>query len=193
MMDILAKNAWFAPLLWVFLYTSDYFLTIACARLYKAQDKIVFEGSYEITPIHQADVNALRLFSPRFLLCLLFSTALLVLMRILSTSERESTGFYELVVGMMILAQITVHIRHLRNWYVFKKAVNHIKGRLEYPRGIMLRMSVFELVVFAIVYAVFFALTWQLFFLGGAVICGALSLNHLLLARKHERAHPKNA
>jgi hypothetical protein len=192
MMNILAESAWFVPLLWIVLYTSDYFLTIACARLYKAQDKIVFEGSYEINPRLQSDVNALRLLSPRFLLFLFISTALLAFMRILSTSESGSAGFYELVVGVMILAEITVHIRHLRNWYIFKRAIGYLKGRIEYPRGIMLRISAFEFVVFGIVYVAFFALARQRFFLGGALVCGALSMNHLLLARKHERSSPKN-
>lgn len=39
---------------------------LACARLYRGQDKIVFEGSYEITSTDQADVDALRKVSPRF-------------------------------------------------------------------------------------------------------------------------------
>ena len=48
------------------LFISDYVLTLACARLYRGQDKIVFEGSYEITSTDQADVDALRKVSPRF-------------------------------------------------------------------------------------------------------------------------------
>jgi len=60
---------------WTILYISDYSLTIACARLYQAgaREKIAFEGSYEITPYYQGDINALRSLSPRFLAALLFS------------------------------------------------------------------------------------------------------------------------
>jgi hypothetical protein len=56
------------------LYVSDYLLTIASVRLYQAPDKVVFEGSYEITPLFQNDVNALRRISPRLLLALAGST-----------------------------------------------------------------------------------------------------------------------
>jgi inorganic pyrophosphatase len=66
---------WLGPLAWAVLYSSDLILTITCARPYQAQHKIVFEGSYEITPFYRADVNALRYFSPRFLLVLVGSTA----------------------------------------------------------------------------------------------------------------------
>ena len=72
------ETRWLGPPVWACLYVSDYFLTIACARLYRAQDRIVFEGSYEITPIFQADVNALRRISPRFLAIPVGSTAYLV-------------------------------------------------------------------------------------------------------------------
>ena len=65
MSDELLATSWAGPLLWVVLYSSDYYLTIACARMYQAQNVIVFEGSYEITPAFQSDVNALRLLSPR--------------------------------------------------------------------------------------------------------------------------------
>src|SRR5258708_24418110 len=47
-------------ILWGLLYVSDYALTITCARLYGRQKTIVFEGSYEITPFFQRDINSLR-------------------------------------------------------------------------------------------------------------------------------------
>jgi hypothetical protein len=77
LLDALVESAWAGPLLWAALYVSDYALTIASARLYSRQDKIVFEGSFEITPQFQADVNALRRVSPRFCAILVVSTAYL--------------------------------------------------------------------------------------------------------------------
>jgi len=77
MAGVFAESLWVGPVLWAGLYVSDYVLTIACARLYQAQNKIVFEGSYEITPMFQADVNALRRVSPRFLFFLVEATAVL--------------------------------------------------------------------------------------------------------------------
>ncbi len=46
----------------------DYVLTITGARLYKngANRYIVFEGSYELTPVFKADVDSLLLVSSTF-------------------------------------------------------------------------------------------------------------------------------
>src|SRR5436309_10932688 len=48
-----------------------------------------------------------------------------------------------LVLGALVLTELTVHIRHLRNWFLFRKALGPggLRGRLEYPRGILLRAS----------------------------------------------------
>lgn len=186
MVGWLTESTWAGPVLWSGLYVSDYALTIACARMYRAQDKIVFEGSYEITPLYQADVNALRRVSPRFLLVLVGSTVYVALARLLAGPSSGLFGMYELVLGALILIQATVHTRHLRNWHLFARTVIFLKGRLEHPRGIMLRHSSFELIVFAGLYTGIFAVTGSLFVLGGAFACGVLALNHWRLARRHE-------
>ena len=59
------------PYTWILLaiaYSMDYVLTITGARLYKngANRYIVFEGSYELTPVFKADVDSLLLVSPTF-------------------------------------------------------------------------------------------------------------------------------
>src|SRR5262245_38329477 len=185
-----AVNAWVGPLLWVALYISDYSLTIACARLYRAQDKIVFEGSYEITPLFQADVNALRRISPRFLVALLVSTAYLLLVQSITG---PSSGLYLGVLGGMSLMEFTIHIRHFRNWFIFSRGISAIQGRLMYPRRFTLRMSAFELILFFGLYVVLFLATRSEFILGGAITSGALALNHYRLARRHEAALSKAA
>lgn len=95
MFNVVFDSPWAGPLVWMALYISDYYFTIACARLYRGQNKIVFEGSYEITPVFQADVNALRPVSPRFYLILIASTGYVFLLRWiagLSTELRISTS-----------------------------------------------------------------------------------------------------
>jgi hypothetical protein len=72
---MITESQWVGPLVWACLYMSDNYWTIASARLYHAQSTIVFEGSYEITPLWQRDVNALRAFSLRFIAILAGSTA----------------------------------------------------------------------------------------------------------------------
>ncbi len=176
------SSVWLGPLLWMALYASDYFLTIACARMYQAQDKVVFEGSYEITPLFQADVNALRRLSPRFVVALLASTGYVAVVQRIAGSM---PWLYLSVLGAMVLTELTIHIRHFRNWFLFRNGTSLIQGRLAYPRGLMLRMSAFELLMFAGLYLILFLATGSLFVLGGAVATGVLSLGHYRFARRH--------
>jgi hypothetical protein len=186
MEHLLAESLWAGPLLWAALYISDFSFTLMCARLYKQQSAVEFEGSYEITPTFQADVDALRWISPRFLLILLGSTLYVFIVRIFAGTSSWLLGFYELVLGMMIMLQATVHIRHLRNWFLFRNAVGLLRGHIRYPRGVMLRMSSFELTLFTALYTGLYAITGSLFVLGGAVSCCVLALNHYRLAKMHE-------
>ena len=185
MFDILLDSPWAGPLLWAAIYISDYCFTIACARLYRAQDKVVLEGSFEITPLFQADVNALRRFSPRFLLILFASTGYLFFVRWISGPSSGLRDLYLFVLGVMFLLEATVHMRHLRNWFLFKHALPMIQGRVEYPRGIMLKMSAFEVLTFSGLYVALFLATGSVFFLGGALACCVISAKHYRLARRH--------
>jgi hypothetical protein len=92
---------------------------------------------------------------------------------------------YAAGLGALVLVQATVHVRHLRNLFMFRN-VERIRGRAEYPRGLMLRMSALEIVLFSALYGALSLLTGSVFTLGGALACAALSLNHLQLARRHE-------
>src|SRR6266540_2896335 len=116
---MITETQWLAPLLWASLYISDYCFTIACARLYQAQSTVVFEGSFEITPIFQADVNVLRRFSPRFVAILVASTVYVWwLARVSSTWETRDV--FAVAIGALVLIQLTVHLRHLRNWFLLR-------------------------------------------------------------------------
>jgi hypothetical protein len=177
---------WLAPLLWAGLYISDFCFTLACARMYQAQSTVVFEGSYEITPIFQADVNALRRISPRFIAILIASTLYVWWVANVS-STWQSRGLFEGIMGALVLIQLTVHIRHLRNWFMLR-AVRRgsVTGRVEYPRGVVLHGSAFELLSFSGLYASLFVVTHSLFVLGGTVACAILAMNHHRLARQHD-------
>jgi hypothetical protein len=182
----LIESNWFGPALWAALYTSDYVLTITCARLYRSQTNVVFEGSYEITPMFQADVNALRRVSPRFLISLVVSTAYIWMVRMLAGLSDGLSGLYAAALGAMLLIQATVHVRHLRNWFLFSRGAGGIEGRVHYKRGFMLQSSAVELLLFTLLYLGLTFATGSLFVFGGALACGCLSLNHYRLARRHE-------
>jgi hypothetical protein len=189
--DFLLSTPWPGLLLWCTLYASDYWFTLTCARLYRCgvSDHIVFEGSYEITPFYQRDIDALRAWSPRFLTVLTLSVLFLWIVWSSSTSEFDS-GFYLIVLGSLLLTELVVHIRHLRNWFLFRTMVRlgGIRGRIEYPRRVMLMASSLEILSFAGLFAVIFVVTGSPFVLGGALSCAVLATQHLRLARKHVAA-----
>jgi hypothetical protein len=191
MFDLIIESPLAPCLIWATVYISDYYSTIACARLYQAQDKIAYEGSFEITPIFQADVNALRRVSPRFLAILVASTLYLYWMRSLISPDDRSFGFYVMCLGALFLLELTVHARHLRNWFHFTRVVPLLHGRVEYPRGMMLRSSSLELLTFALLYALIYGVTLHPFVLGGAVGNAVLAVNHYRLATRHEAARQR--
>ena len=193
LLDLFFASPWPGVLLWAALYTSDLLFTMACARLYQegGRDHIMFEGSFEITPYYQKDVDRLRRFSPRFLLAMAATCTVQAFLWWLTIGVAIN-GYgvfmpdgYLFGLGAMVLVQLTVHVRHLRNYILFRAvaAGDGISGRIEYRRPIMLRLSSVELLAFTVVYAVIFAFTESWFVLGGVVACGALSLNHRLLSR----------
>jgi hypothetical protein len=184
-LDWLLQSVWAGPTVWAVVSISDYSTTIAVARLYAAQDKVRFEGSYEITPIFQSDVNALRRVSPRFVLILAASTGYLFLVRIFVQPAPGGESFYEAVLGGLLLVQVAVHMRHFRNWYLFKHAFTGVRGQLDYGRVSVLRSSSFEILMYAALYLGLYCLWLDPFFLGGVFACCVLSANHRLLARRH--------
>ena len=91
------------------------------------------------------------------------------------------------VLGAMLLIQATVHIRHLRNWFLFSKGAGAIQGTLTYPRHFLLTMSAFELALFAGLYVGLSVVTSSVFVLGGGLGCAVLAMNHYRMARRHKR------
>jgi len=174
--------------LWALLYISDYTCTIASARAYRAgvSENIEFEGSFELTPFYQADVNALRHFSPRFLAALLWMSILLVVVWACSQQLPGWEPVYEVVLGGAVLIECAIHMRHFRNLYLFRiiRAGNCVSGRIAYTRTLLLRASAVELLSFAGFYLLLSVLLGSWFLLGGALACLATARNHRALARR---------
>ena len=192
LLDLFFLSPWPGVLLWAALYTSDLLFTMACARLYQqgGRERITFEGSFEITPYYQKDVDHLRRFSPRFLFAMAATCGIQALLWHLTMGDVFLPEWYLFGLGAMTIAQLTIHVRHLRNLFLFRAiaANDGISGHIEYTRPVMLRLSAVELLSFAVVYAVLFAVTESMFVLGGATACGALAVNHRLLAKKAQRS-----
>jgi hypothetical protein len=185
--DLLLNSVWPGLVAWTILYCSDYVLTVVCARLYAAgaRDKIVCEGSYEITPYFQRDVDSLRRVSPRFLAALVLSSLWLAATWWLSTQSWPL--MYAFALGAVILPELAIHVRHIRNLLLFRALVrtDEVRGRLEYSRPLMLRLSSLELLTFSGLFAVLFLFTGSVFVLGGVMTCSSLAAQHWRLARAH--------
>ncbi len=172
-------------IVWGLLYISDYTLTIVCARLYGRQETIVFEGSYEITPFYQRDIDSLRVVSPRFIFILLLTLGFLAFVWILSESSQAPEP-WQFALGALIGVQLAVHLRHLRNLVLFRSINNTglVRGRIEYSRSVVLRASSWECIAFSGFFLTLFAFTRSWFILGGAVACFSLGVKHRRLAGK---------
>jgi hypothetical protein len=183
--NFLFEHAWPGMVLWGLLYISDYALTITCARLYKRQETIVFEGSYEITPFFQRDINSLRVLSPRFVFILLLTLGLLGFLWILNESS-PAPELWQFALGALIGVQLAIHMRHLRNLFLFRSINNTdlIRGRIEYSRPVVLRASSWECFAFSGFYLMLFAFTGSWFILGGVTTCFSLGVKHRRLAAK---------
>jgi hypothetical protein len=180
------SSLWPSLTVWVLLYISDYTLTLTCARLYRAGvcEKLVFEGSFELNPIFQKDINSLRRFSPRFLALLFITSGMLVTIWFLSAQSVPE--LYLFASGSMILLELTVHTRHLRNLFMFRAMLKSecVRGRIEYSCTFILRMSAHELFVFSAMFLLLFVFTQSWFVLGGALTCLSTALKHRRLAQK---------
>jgi hypothetical protein len=184
--QILADHVWVAIALWAALYIADYQLTITSARLYVqgARQYSEVEGSYELNPIFEEDVDALRRFSPRFFV-LLIVTSLLILLAWLASFQLEgleTPGLYSWALGALILLEAAINIRHARNLAVLYYAVRGegMSGRLFRARWLVLRASAVDLLAFAVLYLFSWLVSSHSFFLGGACGCGLLAVRHWL-------------
>jgi hypothetical protein len=179
------ESLWPGLAFWGVLYISDYYLTLKCARLYqrRVREKIEFEGSYEITPYFQADIDSLRAISPRFIAALLWTEVWLAATWWFS---RQSTiALYQIVFGAVVSVELAIHIRHFRNLFLFRAIAGSdaTQGRIQYSRRLTLRMSAVDLYGFAALFLVISVFTQSWFTVGGALSCVVTATKHLRLAR----------
>jgi len=180
--NLLFEHAWPGMVVWGLLYVSDYALTIVCARLYARQETIVFEGSYEITPFYQRDIDSFRAVSPRFIFILLLTLGFLWILN----ESSPAPELWQFALGALIGVQLAIHTRHLRNLVLFR-SINHtelVRGHIEYGRSVVLRASSWECFAFSGFFLTLCAFTRSWFILGGAVACFSLGVKHRRLAGK---------
>ncbi len=192
----LTNSPWPGMVLWTLIYISDYYMTIASARKYQNHPNLGFEGSFELTPQFQKDVDALKPISRRHILMLLLTNILLLFLWWLFSLVDFPQGFL-LPLGMFLLMEVAVHFRHFRTYHLLTQVEKHggMEGRVVQSRWLTYNTSAFELLSMGVLFLLASILTFSLFFFGGALACFALAYSHhdkyLALFRHAARRTPQ--
>ena len=109
-----------------------------------------------------------------------------------STADSGRDG-YLFVLGALVLGELAVHVRHVRNLWMFRRTLagRGARGRVEYDRGLVLQLSAIDLGCFAAIYGVGFVATGSPFLLGGALFMLVNVVKHLRMMRRHTRSVPR--
>ncbi len=185
MPEFFYQHAWASALLWAAFFVSDYVMTLRCARMYRngVNEKFVFEGSFELTPLFQKDVDQLRKVSPRFVAILVIYSALMMFLWLLVPMGNREV--YTFLVGGLVGPQFAVHIRHIRNYVMFRMAATDaVRGRMEYSRPMILKASAGEMAAMGGMFGLLGVLTVSWFPVGAAIGTMAAAWKHYRLANK---------
>lgn len=190
MEDWLATSPWPGLILWIILYMSDYYLTIYSARGFREIGHFQFEGSYELTPQFQKDVDAMKPVSTRHLLLLAIYSLVIFLLWWAIVRLLGLPTLYNLYLGVFLLVEVAVHLRHLRNVFLIREIRKHggVDGQISYRKWFSYRVSAFEFYLLGILFLIVTVLSFSTFFLGGALVCFGTGLKHDRLAKKTKAA-----
>lgn len=182
----LATNPWYGILLWIVLYTSDYYLTLYSARGFREIGHFQFEGSFELTPQYQKDIDNLRPVSRLHLMLLVAYSALILIIWWITRLSGFLEWTYPLYLGMFLLLEVAVHLRHLRNIALIREIKKNggVEGEVIYRKWFSYRISASELYLHATLFLLISMLTYSLFFLGGAIMCYGMGFRHSRMAKK---------
>ena len=182
----LARSPWMGVILWMILYVSDYYLTVYSARGFKEIGLFQFEGSFELTPQYQKDIDALKPLSKLHIILLILYTLVILGIWYLMVYFLGLPWAYLLYLGMFLLLEVAVHLRHLRNVFLIREIRKHggASGQISYRKWFSYRVSAFELYLYFGLFLIVAALEYSPFFLGGAIMCFGMGFRHNRLAKK---------
>src|SRR5688500_9397747 len=182
----LATSPWYGIILWMILYTSDYYLTLYSARGFRDIGHFQFEGSFELTPHYQKDIDRLRPISKLHIILLLIYSLLILIVWWITRLSIYLEWTYPLYLGMFLLLEVAVHLRHLRNVGLIREIKKNggVEGQITYKKWFSYRISARELYIYATLFLLVALLTYSLFFLGGAIICYGTGFKHSRMAKK---------
>lgn len=182
----LATSPWYGVILWIILYTSDYYLTLYSARGCREIGHFRFEGSFELSPQYQKDIDNLRPVSQLHLALLVIYSAMILIVWWITRLSAFLEWAYPLYLGMFLLLEVAVHLRHLRNVALIREVRRSggVEGQIRYKKWFSYRISASELYLYATLFLLIVLLTYSLFFLGGAIVCYGMGFRHSRLATK---------
>ena len=173
-------------ILWIILYISDYYLTLYSARGFREIGYFQFEGSFELTPLYQRDIDALKPVSKRHIVLLVLYSLLIAFIWWFTKRLIFFPWTYLLYLGMFLLLEVAVHLRHLRNISLIREIRKNggVDGEIRYRKWFSYRISASEFYLYAVLFLIFAILAYSPFFLGGAIMCFATGIRHNRLAKK---------
>ena len=189
----LATSPWPGMILWIILYTSDYYLTIYSARGLKEIGHFQTEGSFELTPQYQKDIDALKPVSKLHVtLLFIYSLAILGLWWLFDILFFYP-WLYRLYLGMFLLIEVAVHIRHLRNVFIVQEVRKNggVDGQVKYWKWFSYKLSAVELYLFGGLFLIVAAMAYSPFFLGGAIMCVGTGFKHSRMSKKAKSTPPQ--
>lgn len=158
-------------------FFADYLLTHAGARAsQKVRERWSVEGSYEMNPVWEAQIDSRRLFGWRVLAAPAMLALLLAIVRLLAeagTGLWLDPAYFGFAVGTMLLLQGPVLMIHGANLQTFRLLADPIavEGGTRFRRWFVYRQGATYLWQFAVLWAVLWLPSQQAFFLGGAASC----------------------
>ena len=188
----LATSPWPGIILWMILYISDYYLTLYSARGFRETGYFQFEDSFELTPQYQKDINALKPVSKLHITLLILYSLLIALIWWLTRYLPFFPWTYLFYLGMFLMLEVGIHLRHLRNISLIRAIRSDeegIEGRLMYRKWFSYKISASEFYMFSALFLIIAVLAYSPFFLGGAIMCFGTGFKHSRLARKTKANH----
>ncbi len=186
----LASSPWPGVALWVILYISDYYLTSYSARGFRETGYFHFEGSFELTPQYQKDIDTLQPVSSLHATLLVLYSLLIVFIWWFTRQLLFFPWTYLLYLGMFLLLEVAVHLRHLRNISLIReiRKGTGVEGQIFYRKWFLYRTSASEFYTFSALFLITAVLAYSPFFLGGAIMCFGTGFKHNRLARRAKSA-----
>jgi hypothetical protein len=163
------------------MFVLDLSLTVLGARASeRIRDRWSVEGSYELNPRWQSQIDAGRLVSPRLVLVAVAIPVLLIIERQLLLVAELDTTFFAAGIGAFLLVQAPTIMTHLGNLTTVRDLADltAVEGRIRLSRWFVYRQSAWHYARFSALWLLLWAGSQQAFFLGGAFSCAVIATQH---------------